>query len=220
MVVFVNSQDRLGWTPLLFAIFYGEYECIEFLLNFGANVNLADKSNWSPIIKAGQKGDIRIVRLLCENGANIHDRNCRSSTALIEAVEECHNDVVEYLCLQGSDVNARGSTFSFSPEHHKKTPLLIACNEGFVDIIKILLTFGANHFDRAIVSQLVQWEGRIDFEKTCVAIADYEYRPYIKQIINRWSTTMFILVLQELLVYHQLDAKDIIYFFLFIGDDY
>ena len=82
------------------------------------------------------------------------------------------------------------------------------------------MTHGANHSDRVTVLEFLAGEGRTNVEKTCVTIAEYEYRPYIKQIINRWSTTMFIIVLQELLVYHQLDAKDIIYFFLFIGDDY
>jgi ankyrin repeat protein len=161
-----------------------------------------------------------MVRLLCENGANIHDRNFLLSTPLIEAVEGGHNDSVEYLCLQGSDVNARGSYDTSYAEYYRKTPLLIACNEGYVDTIKILFTHGANHFDRVFVSEFFIGQGRNDVEKTCVTIANHQYRPYIKQIINRWSTTMFIIVLQELLVYHHLDTRDIIYFFFFIGDDY
>lgn len=196
----VNAKDSSGWTPLHFASYSNNLECIVLLVHYGAIVNEIDNGRWTPLHRAAQQGLFNMVKFLLQNGANHNLKNVKGYTPLCEAIECGSFECVEILLEHGADVNLGDLS-----------PLLLACKEGYVRIAELLLNYGANPFIKIIKEEYSYAEAKmIDVEKTCVTIAKEEYRPYIRELICRRSIfTMNILILQDLFVYHHLDCDTI-----------
>jgi ankyrin repeat protein len=94
----------------------------------------------------------------------------------------------------GADVCHRNNTFS--------TSLMIACALDFVDIVKMLLCFGANRHDRT------------PERSTCLTLAKSNK---VKSLLKSWDVTMLMIVLQELLVLSALDPSSFIDLRKFLG---
>lgn len=203
----INLRDNHGWTALLYAVIYGKHECVVFLVEHGANVNLSDGLGWSPLIKACKVGNFSTVLFLLERGANINSVNFQFTSPLLQAVKNGHIECVQLLIERGANIYALGS-YERKCESHKKDSLLIASEQGYTNIVKMLLSNGANTTTRTIKRTFVPEVGMINVNMTCITIASDEYRPYIKQTIERWPVTMFILVCQHLHIYQYLDAED------------
>ena len=60
-----------SWTPLLYAAKNGQNECIEYLLDHGADINFEDDSGWSAIYNAANAQMASTVILLLSRGAII-----------------------------------------------------------------------------------------------------------------------------------------------------
>ena len=58
-----------GFTPLLIACVYGNYEVAELLLQHGANVEAETKSGYQPLHLAAQYGQELIIHLLLKYNA-------------------------------------------------------------------------------------------------------------------------------------------------------
>jgi cytohesin len=160
----VNSQDRMGVTPLYCAADHGFKELVELLLNKGANVNAKDVLGRTPLYVAAKEGHKDVVGLLLAHNAeyNIFDaaecgdvdrvkallkenpdlassKSDRFSgqTPLFRAALFGHKDTVELLLTYKADVNARTSS--------GLTPLNFAASEGHKDVASLLLANKAEY---------------------------------------------------------------------------
>ena len=122
-------------------------ECVELLVEHGADVNVVGTLGETPLINAidrhGEECPRRrgesyaLCKFLLEHGAKIdHCTSKRPVPALTNAVLAGSYELVELLIRYGADVNATGSTCI--------TPISVAARYGHPKILKLLLQHGAD----------------------------------------------------------------------------
>lgn len=145
----VNDKSEFkkfyGWTPLMFASYYGYSDILRILLDHGANVN--DKSwskkfyGWTPLMFAIDQEHTDILRILLNNGADANeDLEYREGwTPLTFAAYKGNTNILEILLSKGADIDAR--------EIDGYTALMIAIRYGQLHIAEYLVENGAHlHF--------------------------------------------------------------------------
>ena len=149
----------------------GHLECVEVLLNCGADIS--SKTSWSeksPLHLAARNGHLSIVALLIERGANINSdtryydtENGYFGKAIAAAAFSDHEDVTvmlydegstgleDALCAAASNGSLNCMDFLLdvgvdvnSPDRQDMTPLIIAACNNELDSIERLLMRGAN----------------------------------------------------------------------------
>ena len=166
----IDEKEDLGRTPLWSAAFNGRDEILEFLLERGAKVEVfGGESESTPLKAACQQGHLNcveilakkgkaridapdthgrtpfymavlgnhldVVKFLVRNGADVEAEGREGRTALWEASINGHLQIVKYLLSQRANVEVRGG-------HLKATPLIVASQEGFVDVVTLLIIQG------------------------------------------------------------------------------
>jgi ankyrin repeat protein len=97
-------------SPLLLACGQGQIECVDILLNRGANFTNEDgPSNLTPLIYASWWGHDDIVQLLLNKGADVNQTTTHSVFALGMAAQHLQPRVVELLLRYGADVDQRSA---------------------------------------------------------------------------------------------------------------
>jgi ankyrin repeat protein len=117
-----NEQPNLHWAALM-----GDEALVRKLLQEGANKDEVDShGHATPMGVAADAGHIRIVAMLIEAGADVN-KKC----PLYYAAQRGNVEIVKLLLKSGAD-----------PERYRidgaPTPLLAACREGHLDVVKIL----------------------------------------------------------------------------------
>jgi len=130
----VNGTTQYGWTPLLTATQNRYYAAALFLLERGADPNIANKGGWTPLYLATDNRNIEggdypvrkpdmdhlvFIRKLLEKGANPNAR-------AIDSTETRTIFTMQWLYEDGA------------------TPFLRAAQSGDVNLMKLLLEYGAD----------------------------------------------------------------------------
>jgi len=68
----INRPGPNGLTPLHRAAIEGSYDCLQLLIDQGAEVNLSDEHGWTPLHDAVYHGNISCVGALLKAGANVN----------------------------------------------------------------------------------------------------------------------------------------------------
>ncbi|XP_067675633.1 ankyrin repeat domain-containing protein 50-like [Haliotis asinina] len=117
----INGRGGKGWTPVMFATFYGQTEIFDILVKAGADVSLIDNTNNSCLILASAEGHVDIVkRLLALTSMDVNGRGRRGCTALLLAAHGGHVDVFQLLLAHGGDlavVDESGANFTHYAKH-------------------------------------------------------------------------------------------------------
>lgn len=67
----VNTRDKMGYTPLLWAVSEGNTPMVRLLLSRGADANVADNFGYTPLKMATKANHLDIQRLLKGSGAKM-----------------------------------------------------------------------------------------------------------------------------------------------------
>ncbi|KAL7638654.1 UNVERIFIED_CONTAM: hypothetical protein RMT77_011226 [Armadillidium vulgare] len=137
----VNVQSIDNSTPLCDASAGGNIECVKILLEAGAWVNPPLLLS-TPLHEASLRGNAEIVSLLIKAGAVINSSDLHYGTPLhaVCSMREPNVECIRTLLKAGAKVNAI--------KIHK-TPLhLIALNSQCVEGAKVLLSYGANVYQK------------------------------------------------------------------------
>lgn len=129
----VNEKDMSGRTPLHHASRNGKMEVVAVLVSKGAKINSKDRSGNNALHRACVGGNTEVVKKLLKHKASIHAWNYNNMIPLHCACELGNTEVVEVLTACGK----------YSKSELNKA-LLIATEEGFHDIVAILLKNGAS----------------------------------------------------------------------------
>lgn len=161
-----------GLTPLLYAARGGCKECIDAILDAGADINLPDPDGVTPLMVAIDNLHFDVAAHLLKRGANPHAFDWWGRTPLYVAVDvntltsrfgeeeiESHNeldaiDVMRLLLEAGVDPNpmlnmhrpgrgGNGGRFTDDLLNSGATPLLRAANSMDVEAVRVLLEHGA-----------------------------------------------------------------------------
>jgi ankyrin repeat protein len=138
------------------------------------------------------------IDFLLSNGANVHYKNIFGNSPIILATFMGSIEITEKLILNGASINDKNN--------NKETPLILASIHGYIEIIQLLLSCGANINDNN------------KHNRTPIMEASKHGYIEIVEVLQKWPLTMFILVLQELVVYHVLDCESFIDFNEYFGE--
>nr|WP_237342969.1 ankyrin repeat domain-containing protein [Wolbachia endosymbiont of Folsomia candida] len=136
---YINYRPEKGFTALGTAIYFGKEcnaEVVELLLKYGADAKLKiGFLGYSPLTTVCLRkiSNIKVVELLIQYGADINsqDKSFFSTfTALSSACLIGHTGIVEFLLKRHADPNLSDPLYSASRKCH-------------VDVIKLLLQYGA-----------------------------------------------------------------------------
>ncbi len=131
----VNRSGTSGFTPLMYAVLYGDANCVRLLLEAGADPNLRNLGNASALMYASDDPDK--TRLLLDRGADANARSDEGQTPLLIAAAGHANAsaVVQLLLDHGADVKTTSPAGS--------TVLATAGFSGSKHLLELLLERGA-----------------------------------------------------------------------------
>jgi ankyrin repeat protein len=134
------SSDVLGGTALNTAAYGGQTRVVDFLIDFGADLNTLDSNELTPLMCACSNGKIKgskIALMLIEAGADVkYVRKSDQMTALKFAVESCSPEVIQALIDRGASVDG--------PRGSNQTALMLAARANNVESLKVLIRNGAD----------------------------------------------------------------------------
>jgi len=169
----VNTSDRRGLTPLIWASASGNAELVRHLLDSGASVDRRGNDGITALMLASANGFTEVVRALLLHGADVNaarggvkarqlalERGHSEIVKLLEQAEilgarllqaasEGHDMVVRQLLTQGTPANVT--------DERGATALMIAARNGDLGMLQALLSRGADSSAR-------DREGRTVFE--------------------------------------------------------
>jgi ankyrin repeat protein len=135
----VNTEDA-NWTALHYSAADGHAECVDILLQKGADPHPRHTGGATPLHYAAYEHHLRCVELLIAAGADVYAQG-PSGTPLLYALINCGDLVipcVELLIAAGSDINSQ-LTFVTDPD----PPLFFPMQDARRDLVKLLLRAGA-----------------------------------------------------------------------------
>lgn len=109
----LNIQNDQGYTPLIYAAYYGHAQMVALLLKAGADPCLADKRGNNAMMGAIFKGNLAIAQQLMAAPCSVSASNKAQQTALMYAALFGRTEIAEALLKQGADahaVDAQGNT--------------------------------------------------------------------------------------------------------------
>lgn len=102
----VMARNKMGKTPLHYAVTYGATAMIDLLLASGADINAADNTGLTPLHVAAMLDRTNQAQALIEKGADIEARDSFGDTPLHTAALFGHPRMVELLAKAGADLAA------------------------------------------------------------------------------------------------------------------
>lgn len=162
----VNLRNKRGMNMLMYEVQINKsVEKIQLLIQSGANIYLKDKKKTTILMMAVTSGNMDIITLF--DNVNINDKNKNGYTAFMRALRQNRIDIMEWLYSKGAcinTVNKKGKThltpliIAIKKQHiesvawllqhcsnvNKKSLLKYAVSRDNVDIIKLLLDYGAD----------------------------------------------------------------------------
>ena len=142
--------------PLYYASLLGLIEIVEILLGKGAKVQGGFGLYGTALGAAATRGHTTILRLLLDSGAKPNAAAGYYRSPLFAAVSQGHAECVRLLIEAGNimndvprfldtgSVNKGIPLFTDHSSYHQEAPLLIAAEEGHLDVVKVLLDHGAS----------------------------------------------------------------------------
>ncbi len=101
----VNTEDKIGQTPLGVASALGHNGMVQLLLANGAAINQIPQKNdgRTALIWASEFGNLKTVQILLDNGADVKTKTLFGETALSIATQHGHTEIVKLLKRAGAE---------------------------------------------------------------------------------------------------------------------
>jgi ankyrin repeat protein len=158
----VNAPGPDGTTALHWAVYHGNAELVERLLEAGARVDVRNEFGSTPIAEAATVGDARILAALLAAGADPDTPGADGQTPLMVVARSSNVDAARVLLEAGADVNAREAW-------RDQSALMWAAAQSQPDMVSVLIEYGAQVDARSAVNE---WPRQVTAEPRRM------YRPF------------------------------------------
>jgi len=101
----LNATGIFEQTPLYYASWKGQPQCVQVLIEAKADINKSNKDRDTPLIAAIYKGNLECAKILVEAKADINEKTANGETALIIAAWQGYVDGVKLLIEAGASLN-------------------------------------------------------------------------------------------------------------------
>ena len=133
--------NHFSYRPLYTACRQGHLEMAKLLVEHGAELqDDQDEYGTNALMEACKSGNAELVEYLISKGANVDEENKHNPHALLVACQGRHLDVMEVLLNHDADVDAT----KMGADSEEDTCLNIACKRGDIEMIRLLLKYGAD----------------------------------------------------------------------------
>ncbi|KAJ6228316.1 no mechanoreceptor potential c [Anaeramoeba flamelloides] len=132
---YISSLDRDKRTPLMVAAKYGRYEILQLFLNSNVDLERKDKNGCNALYLSCESGNVKIAQELILAGARLNTKSDKGNFPLYLAAHQGNNLLAQLLLTSGAYVDQT---------YEGWTPLLIACQNGSLEIVKTLLDHQAS----------------------------------------------------------------------------
>jgi cytohesin len=178
----LEELEHEAYTALHYAAFGGHEETVAFLLKEGAQTNSRTAHGRTSLMLACKKGHLGVVRVLLRHvgGQALQQTDAKGRTALHLAALCGHGEVVAFLLGQGAETSSRdilgrtpllygcskghlgvarmllehmGGGAVQETDHHGRTVLHFAANEGHEEVAALLVGMGAQANSRDAFSK-------------------------------------------------------------------
>lgn len=209
----VNSQDRFGRTPLIYAARRGDFYCVRALLNAGAIVDTTDINGWSAMFHAAISGSEicgEVMGLLLAAGADVNLTERRGHCALHMAAQRNSSKGIRKLLAAGARIDLRATDAGFTPgavavqsnspqaisvlvEHGAdvnerdtsgKSLLARAIMLNCHEAQEMLLRYGASYHWVVPWGNIVHYAARYGDHKTLTTLADFKLQGVATHLVN------------------------------------
>jgi ankyrin repeat protein len=134
---YTESKSQHDWTPLMHACFRGDISAVDILLSEGAIVSVSSSRDATPILLATASGSVVIVERLL-NAGSAPEPIWSQTNNYVEPDDKCEG------------VGDRSNMGLLERAYRVGwTPLMLACQNGSIDIVGLLLNAGANTQSRS-----------------------------------------------------------------------
>lgn len=90
-----QNRDWGDWSPLFVATYTNDYQCMELLLQYGANCNIKTKMGFSPLHRAVINANKRSIQILLSYGADTNIKDNDGDTPLDLALRTNDQSIIE-----------------------------------------------------------------------------------------------------------------------------
>ena len=131
----MNEQDKFGDTALIFASVGNHVQCLKFLTQAGADVNMKNYHGETALISASCNGHMECLKPLIKSGAHVNYADDFGFTALKVVARSGHDQCLDLLIKAGADVNNGDGGV---------TPLMLASGSRQISCVTQLIKAGAD----------------------------------------------------------------------------
>ncbi|MEE2743668.1 MAG: ankyrin repeat domain-containing protein [Bdellovibrionota bacterium] len=149
-------EEEFKETPLLRACLVGDFSCVSYLLDNGADISLKGR-NETPLTKTvlGCVGSMeseyfKIIDLLLEKGSSLEERDRNGLQAIHKACFRAESGLINFLFEKGVDLDAQipASDYGYGEDdiscYEGMTPLMFGVLSKEPGIVKLLLGLGSD----------------------------------------------------------------------------
>ena len=140
----LTECDNDGYTSLILAACGGNIELVRFLLQQGSSLDDRNNNGDSALLLAAYCSHRDLVDWLLQNGSALAETNKTGMGVLISAANGGNCEVVELLLQR---ISENGAACGDGIEHTDEggyTPLLLAAQRGHIDVVRLLVSYGAD----------------------------------------------------------------------------
>ena len=130
------SADGSGPSPLHVACQHGHPNCVQMLIDHGADVNARTNKARTPVFNAARFGNASCLRKLLKAGGNVDMPNLYEQTPTFVAAEEGRTECLQLLIDAKADIN--------KPDFAGRTPVFISCVADMPESLEVLVKASAN----------------------------------------------------------------------------
>ncbi|PIE90043.1 MAG: hypothetical protein CR997_07920 [Acidobacteria bacterium] len=130
------KNPNTGYTPVLLATLRGHRECVQKLLELGADINVQDSRGNSLLHISISRNNEEITRLLLDKKIDIGLKDDRGNAPIHKAILVGNRRISKMLLAYPSTLNQRGNL--------ERTPLILATVQQRAYLINLLLNKGAD----------------------------------------------------------------------------